>query len=142
MDGSGETTVVLLNNPNIDYTFVFTMDYSRQMLYWMNGSNSCYYTNYIESSSINGSGRRTFYDTSHHYTSYLCYYGYYRRTQAIDFFGGAIYSYSRYLVKTEVELHSFNIIHFNYVNNYMCGSSYTGMKVISPERQLQGMRYK
>ena len=141
MDGSGVGTVVSLNNV---YTFVFTLDYSQQMLYWMNSRDSCYYTNYIESSSINGSGRRKFYDTSHR-NSYLCHYGYYHRTQAIDFFGGAIYSYSRrynVLIKTEVELHSFNITHFNYVNYYMCGPSYTGMKVISSERQLQGMRYK
>ena len=134
MDGSGVGTVVSLNNV---YTFVFTLDYSQQMLYWINSSDNCYYNN-MESSSVNGSGRRiTFYPGPHN--NYFCFF----RTQAIDFFGGAIYSYSRYYIdKTEVELHPFNVMRFYYVNNYRCGSSYSGMKVISPKRQLQGIRYK
>ena len=140
MDGSGIETVVLLNNANIVHTFVFTLDYSQQMLYWMNGSNNCYFTNYIESSNVDGSGRIA-YDPSSNIN--VCYHGYYRRTQAIDFFEGAIYSYSRYyndIIKTEVG-NVLNITNFPYVDHYMCQSScmYSGMKVISPEHQLQGI---
>ena len=141
MDGSGVGTVVLLNNTNTVHIFVFTLDYSQQMLYWMNSSDSCYYTDHIESSKVDGSGRRIAYGPSGN--SNRCYYGYYHRTQAIDFFGGAIYSYSRYSIifKTEVG-NVLNITNrFSYVSNYMCGSSYmySGMKVISRERQPQGI---
>ena len=141
MDGSGVGTVVLLNNTNTVHIFVFTLDYSQQMLYWMNGSDSCYYTDYIESSKVDGSGRKITYGPSGN--SNRCYYGYYRRTQAIDFFGGAIYSYSRSysdIFKTEVG-NVLNITNFPYVSYYMCQSSYvySGMKVISHERQPQGI---
>ncbi len=144
MDGSGIETVVLLNNTYIVHTFAFTLDYSQQRLYWMNSSDSCYYTNYIESSRVDGSGRRIAYDPSNsRYGSNGCYYGYYRQTQAIDFFGGAIYLYSRRnydIIKTEVG-NVLNITRFHYVSNYMCQSSYMYpvLKVISPERQLQGI---
>ena len=148
MDGSNVGTVVLLNNANVAHTFAFTLDYSQQMLYWMNGSDNCYYTNYIGSSRVDGSGRRIAHDPSSNYYintgSNRCYYGYYYRTQAIDFFGGAIYSYSRrhyQIIKTKVG-DVLNITHFPYVNYYMYQSSpymYTGMKVISPERQPQGI---
>ena len=142
MDGSGVQTVVLLSNTNIVHTFIFTLDYSQQMLYWMNGSDNCYYTNYIGSSRVDGSGRRIAYDPSSNNNH--CYYGYYHQTQAIDFFGGAIYSYSRYryeIIKTKVG-DILNITRFPYMNNYMCQSSsymYSGMKVITSERQLQGI---
>ena len=141
MDGTGVGTVVLLNNTNTLHIFVFTLDYSQQTLYWMNGSNSCYYTDYIGSSKANGSERKITYGPSGN--SNHCYYGYYRGTQAIDFFGGAVYSYSRsyfYIFKTEVG-NVLNIISFPYVSNYMCHSSYmySGMKVISHERQPQGI---
>ena len=145
MDGSSVQTVVLLSNATIVQTFSFTLDYSQQMLYWMNGSDNCYYTNYIGSSMVDGSERRIAHDpSSNYYSSNRCYYGYYHQTQAIDFFGGAIYSYSRRLyqiVKTKVgDVH--NITHSPYVNYYMCRSSpymYSEMKVISPERQPQGI---
>ena len=145
MDGSGVQTVVLLSNTNIVHTFIFTLDYSQQMLYWMNGSDNCYYTNYIGSSTVDGSGRRIAHDpSSNYYSSNRCYYGYCRRTQAIDVFGGAIYSYSRRhyeIIKTKVG-DVLNITRFLYVRNYMCQSSsymYSGIKVISPEHQLQGI---
>ena len=142
MDGTGVGTIALLNNTNTVHIFVFTLDYSQQMLYWMNGSDSCNHTNYLESSKVEGSGRSITYDPSRHYRG--CYNGYYRRTQAIDIFGGAIYSYSRHhrdIVKTEVG-NVFSISDFPYVSNYMCESSYylySGMKIISHERQLQGI---
>ena len=140
MDGSGARTVVSLYSANDDYTstFLFTIDYSQQMLYWLNGSNSCYDTNYIETSSIDGSGRRGIYNVSTMDGS--CTNSSY--PQAIDFFGGAIYTYSRShgnIFKAVVE-NTPKIVAYNNVNWYMCNSThYTVMKVISPERQLQGM---
>ena len=138
MDGSHERTTI----PYVEYTFVFTLDHSQQVLYWMNSSSGgCYYhTNYkLESSNVNGSGRRTVHNTSG-IGSCSCYY--YCRSQAIDFFGGAVYSYSTSYIssiyKTVVDdtptVHS-----YDYVSNYMCSSSHTGMKVISHQRQVQGM---
>ena len=140
MDGTGVGTVVLLNNTNTVNIFVFTLDYSQQMLYWMNSSGNCHHTNYLESSRIDGSGRSIAYDPSRH--SRGCYYGYYRQTQAIDFFGGAIYSYSRRrdeIIKTEMN-RELSITNFPYVDYYMCPSLYPGMKVITSERQRPGIR--
>ena len=145
MDGSGVGTVVLLNNVNVIHTFVFT--YSQQILYWMNSSDSCYYTNYIESSKDGGSGGTITYDpssSSNIYFSNDCCYDCYRQTQAIDFFEGDIYSYSGHnhdIVKTIVDYKELKITDFPYVSNYMCQSSYvySGMKVISPKRQPQGI---
>ena len=141
MDGSSVRTVVSLNSANNAYLFVFTLDHSRQMLYWVNGSSNCYYTNYIESSRVDGSGRTV------HNTSMIggCSYGYYYQSQTIDFFRGAVYSYSRYyrniLKATSLETAVPQNIWFSYVSNYMCSSSsyiYSGMKVVNPEHQLQG----
>ena len=73
MDGSRIGTAVLLN-ANVVNTFVFTMDYSQQMFYWMNSSDNCHHTNYLESSKIDGSGRSIAYDPSFNYSD--CYYGY------------------------------------------------------------------
>ena len=141
MDGSGVGTVVLLNNTNTVHIFVHTLDYSQQILYWMNGSDSCFYTDYIGSSKVNGSERKITYGPSGNINR--CHYGHYRQTQAIDFFGGAVYSYSRYSIfKTEVgNVLIDNITNLPYVNYYMCQFSYiySGMKVISHERQPQGI---
>ena len=147
MDGSDVRTVISLNSAsNIDYAFVFTLDHSRQLLYWVNHNiDSCYYS--IESSSANDGSERTVHSTP----SFGCHYP---DKQAIDFFRGVIY-YSRdiedYLLshhhtstvfKIMVE-HTPNITtNFVYVRQYVCHISnikvYAGIKVISPERQLQG----
>ena len=143
MDGTGVGTVVLLNNTNTVHIFVFTLDYSQQMLYWMNGTDSCFYIDYIGSSKVDGSDGKITYGPSGN--SIRCHLSFYHRTQAIDFFGGSIYSYSRYysgIFKTEVG-NVLNIINFPYVDrNYLCESSYymySGMKIISHERQPQGI---
>ena len=127
MDGSGIRTVVSLYNAIFDYTFVFTLDYSQQMLYWMNGSNSCSYdTHHIGSANSDGSGKRILY-------SYYAYCS----SIAIDFFGGAVYSRNlNNIYKTEVD----SIAKFvDFINYHGCSSTYTGMKVISRQRQLQGI---
>ena len=130
MDGSGVRTVVSLYSAklNFDYTFVFTLDYSQQMLYWINGSNSCYYTHHIGSANSDGSGKRILYS---HYT--------YCVSKTIDFFGGAVYSYRpNHIYKTEVDSIP-KLVSSIYTNNHGCFSTYTGMKVISRQRQLQGI---
>ena len=144
MDGSDDRIVVTLNNTIVDYTFVFTLDYSQQMLYWMNSSDNCRYTNYIEGARVDGSGRRIVHNTTASLGS--CSYDGYYLSQAIDFFRGAVYSYSGYLFsifKTVLE-HTPQITRmFDRISWYMCYSPhitvYTGMKVISSERQLQGI---
>ena len=139
MDGSGVGTVVPLYSANDDYTFPFTLDYSQQMLYWVNSSSSCYYT--IETASIDGSGRRIIYKNNVSMFGSCTNNSYYHYSQAIDFFGGAVYTYLRYhkdIVKTVVE-NTPKIVTYDNVNWYVCNSTYTAMKVISPERQLQGI---
>ncbi len=145
MDGSDIRIVAFLNNAN-DYTFLFTLDYSQQILYWIKSSNSssCNINNtdYLESSRVDGSKRRIV------VRPLDCYY---HGSQAIDSFGGVIYSYSRHsrkIFKTVAESVS-NITSFSYINHFMgCNSfgprygcmcnSQTGIKVISLERQPQG----
>ena len=137
MDGSGDETVTLMYSTRLNYTFVFTLDHSQQVLYWMNGSSSCYYTNYIESSNVNGLERKIVHSTSRLGS---CSASYYLYSQGIDFFGGAVYSYSGYhndIVKTVVD-GTPTVFRYEYINYYMCYSIYTGMKVISCQRQLQG----
>ena len=140
MDGSSVGTVVSLHKTDDNYTnaFLFTIDYSQQMLYWWNDSNSCNYTSYIETSNINGSGRRIIYNAST-MDGRCTNNGY---PQAIDFFRGAIYTYPghrRDIFKAVVE-NAPKIVTYNNINWYMCNSTYYAvMKVISPERQLQGM---
>ena len=139
MDGSDVRAVVSLNKAInfYDYTFVFTLDYSQQILYWMNGNDDCRYTSYIESSKVDGSGRRIVHSTSQ---LNVCSYGPYYRTQSIDFFRGALYSYSRQGSMYRTVESSIHVVGF--LNWYMCHSSdmYSHrMKVLSPERQLQGI---
>jgi hypothetical protein len=142
MDGSSVGTVVTLHSTG-DNPFLFTIDYSQQMLYWMNSvyySSSCNYINYIETSNIDGSGIYSesistliignctndsyVYDSSH--------------SQAIDFFGGAVYTYSRGIFQAVV-VDAQTIVTYDSINWYMCNSTnYTALKVISPKRQLQG----
>ena len=142
MDGSGVGTIVTLYSANDSYTFLFTLDYSQQMLYWVNTSSSCYYTNYIGTTSNTGTGRRIIYNTS--MLGSCTNNSYYRYSQAIDFFGGAVYTYSRYhkdiFKAVVITFNTPKIVGYNNINWYMCNSTYTAMKVISPERQLQGIK--
>ena len=132
MDGSGDRTIVPIYNTS---SFVFTLDYDQQVLYWTNGSNLCYYINSIERSNDDESGIKMFHNTSRLGS---CFSSYYYRSQAIDFFRGAVYSYSRYISKTVVE-DTPTIYRYDCVSYYRCYSSHTGMKVISDQRQVQGV---
>ena len=145
MDGSDDRIAVTLNNAIVDYTFIFTLDYSQQMLYWMNSSDDYLYTSYIEGARVDGSGRIFHCDNT---TASLgsCSHGGYSLSQAIDFFRGAIYSYSKHqfsIFKTVLEHTPQITTMFDRIGWYMCYSPritvYTGMKVISSERQLQGI---
>ena len=88
-------------------------------LYWIKFSNSssCNHTDYLESSRVDGSERRIV------VRPHDCYY---YRAQAIDFFGGAVYSYSRdsrNIFKIVVEGVP-NIITFAYLNHFVGCSWY------------------
>ena len=131
MDGSGNKTVI--KNTDWHHKLVFTLDISQQVLYWINGTRSCY----LQSSNTDGSGRRIAYNASYTYGRCPNYY-YMHTSQAIDFFGGAVYSYSsysyRYIHRTMIE-GTPSISRYSY-NYYTCRSG-TSLKVISRERQLQ-----
>jgi hypothetical protein len=144
MDGSGIGTVVTLHSTG-DNPFLFTIDYSQRTIYikyWMNTvySNSCNYTNYIETSNIDGSGRRIVYNATliRNCTNNSYDIGNHGHLQAIDFFGGAVYTYSSGIFQAVV-VDTRKIVTYDSVNWYMCNSTnYTALKVISPKRQLQG----
>ena len=149
MDGRDVKTVISLNS-SIDYAFTFTLDYSQQLLYWIcYNIESCYYR--IESLSVNGGSERR---TIHDMFSPRCHYGD-KPAIAIDFFKGAVYYlsnmedvYYRYysgysdhtIFKITVE-HPPKITNFSYIRQYICHflNTYSGIKIISPERQLQGI---
>ena len=139
MDGSGVGTVVTLHSTGD----LFTIDYSQQMLYWTNSiynSNSCTYANYIETSHTDGSGKRTVYSASISTLVGNCTNNSddNSHSQAIDFFGGAVYAYSGGILQAVV-VDTQTAITYDSVNWYMCNSTnYTALKVISPKRQLQG----
>lgn len=128
MDGSANTT--LQNSMNL---IAFTLDYVQQILYWM-GFGSCT----LESLSlINVSQRRRTYN----YESSRC--DLYRYAVAIDFFEGAIYSYSYETIAKIVvpnESRQFNISSYDYLSGHTCSGSilYSKLKVISHQRQKQG----
>ena len=133
MDGSGASTVL-----NITDTFVFTIDYTQQMLYWIieNGfSCSNNEQHIIGYSNVDGSERSQTVVTSN------CFlFGYYPR--AIDFFGGDLYSFStntfniyKIILGEETIVNTFDD---DYISQ--CPASYTGMKVISDQRQQQGTK--
>ena len=132
MDGSGASTVL-----NITNTFVFTMDYSQQVLYWIidNGhgcnSNEQHIIGY---SNVDGSERNQIVVTSNCFLfGYPC---------AIDFFGGALYSFSINYYRIFKTLLGEETTTFTFDGGYMsqCSFSYRGMKVISDQRQQhQGM---
>lgn len=131
MDGSGASTML-----NITSEFVFTIDYTQQILYWIvNNGNGCNNNNHIIGhSNVDGFERGQTV-----ITSYCFLFGY--NLQAIDFYKGTLYSYSGdYYFKIFKILQEEEIATIEFDGNYMSEypSSYTGMKVISDQRQLQG----
>ena len=147
MDGSGVGTVVTLHSTG-DNSFLFTIDYLQQMLYWMNSvddnSNSCNYSKYIETSHTDGSGRRRIvYNASISALVGNCTNNSYdnSHSRAIDFFGGAVYTYSGGILQAVV-VDTQTTVTYDSVKWYMCNSTnYTALKIISPKRQLQGNNY-
>ena len=143
MDGSGTRTVISLDNAYyVNYAFVFTLDYSQQMLFWViqNISDTCYYTSYIGSSNIEGTAIRIVHMNNILKRSHSCDLNYRHHSQAIDFFGGSVYSYSSDLDILKIVLDDPPIIvRYDHVSSHMtCHPAYPGMKVISHQRQLQG----
>lgn len=132
MDGNSNTTVLYRAYNNYHHINIsFTLDYAQQVLYWIR-YGSCI----LESaSSVDGSKRRIYNRYDHAY----CY------TVAVDFFRGAVYSYSihhKKIAKTVVasESRPLTVSYYNYISNHMCSSHplYRKLKVISYQRQKQG----
>ena len=136
MDGSGSSIVISSGYAVRDtYDLVFTLDHSQQALYWINGTrnNHCY----LQKSNTDGSNRSIVYNATQYYGGCSQYYYRYYYTQPdIDFFDGAVYTYSPYYrflqsITTEGRP-SFSYMH------YICSHiSFHGIKVISRQRQLQ-----
>lgn len=130
MDGSGASAVLSISN-----VFVFTIDHTQQLLYWIiNNGFGCRNDHVMGYSNVDGSGRGQTVVNSN------CFlFGY--NPQAIDFFRGTLYSYSgNYHFRIFKTIPEGETITFRFDGNYMseCPSPYTGMKVISDQRQLQG----
>ena len=132
MDGDFKRTV--LNTTSSNSKIAFTLDRSKQVLYWIRGRHSCL----LESSNTDGSNRTVVYNATRYYGGCNSYYYMYSAAQAMDYFGGAVFTYNyryRYIYKTTAEGRPY-ITRTNYMR-YICRSSYRGMKVISRQRQLQ-----
>ena len=143
MDGHFNGTI--LNTTSSYYKLVFTLDRSKQVLYWIRGPRSCY----LESSNTDGSNRSIVHSAirydgrcSDYYYMYSNYF------QSMDFFGGAVYTYSdspysfnRYIYRTTTDTRSY-ITSINSYMSYIC-SSYPvqEMKVVSRQHQLQSKQF-
>ena len=141
MDGSGSRIVISSGYAGSNtYDLVFTLDHSQQVLYWINGTryNHCY----LQRSNTDGSNRSIVRNATRYSggCSYY-YYRYYSTQSDIDFFCGAVYTYSpyyRYIQITNTEGRPY-ITTFSY-RSYICSQrSFHGIKVISRQRQLQSM---
>ena len=132
MDGKSNTTI--LHHAFSYHHLAFTLDYVQHVLYWM-----IYERCTLESSSsVDGSNRRYYSRQDQAY----CY------TVAIDFFRGAIYSYSihhKQIAKSMLpsENRPLTVSYYNYISNHMCSSYplYRQIKVVSYHRQKQGRFY-
>ena len=140
MDGS-TNTILIVSGSYADYQLVFTLDRSQQVLYWLNGTR--YRHCYLQRSNTDGSNISVVYNaTSYSGGCSRYYHRYYSIQPAIDFFGGAVYTYSPYyrsIQITNTEGRSY-IRSYSYMS-YICSRYYQfhGIKVISRQRQLQGM---
>ena len=139
MDGSGSSVVISSGYAYRTYDLVFTLDRSQQALYWINATryNHCY----LQRSNTGGSNQSIVYNATRYTGGCSNYYYYYYTTQLdIDFFGGAVYTYSpyyRYIQSTNTEGRPY-IRTINNYRSYICSqNSFHGIKVISRQRQLQ-----
>lgn len=140
MDGSYKSIIVSGNYAN--FQLVFALDRSQQILYWINGTR--HHHCYLQRSNTDGSNISVVYNATSYSGGCSTYYQRYYSTQpaiSIDFFGGAVYTHSPYhkiqITSTEGRPYSTS---YNYMS-YICGgyNQYHGIKVISRQRQLQGI---
>ena len=141
MDGS---RTELLHNTNLNQHVVLTLDYSTQILYWINGSTRNPQWINLESSDVDGSNRAVIYNTSNdspfHFRIFDILFA---NVKDIDFFSGAIYTSSPYITRLMVNNVSDNSRTY-YIGNIVCdfNDNALNMKVISSQRQAQGMQIK
>ena len=132
MDGSVSSAV--LNNSRAYYKLTFTLDIAEQVLYWINGTRSCY----LESSNVDGSNKSVVYNATRIYggcSSY--YYTYSPYSYSMDVFGKTVFTsgYNQYVSRTTTEGRPRILSTLFYTQ---CRSRVVhGMKVISRQRQLQ-----
>ena len=140
MDGGGNSVVFTNDHSDNYFKLAFTLDRSEQALYWLNATRSrqCY----LQRSNIDGFNQSVVYNATNYRggCSRFYSYSYYTIPLAIDFYGGAVYTYSTYsryyvyITNTTRRTHS----NLNYMP-YTCRGyrSFQGIKVVSHQRQLQ-----
>ena len=115
MDGKNRTIII---NTNVPLTHSLTLDYQEQILYWID-------TDYrvLESSTVNGTNRRTIYSFS----------------ETSTFLGLTLYKDTLYLSRSNlINRVSTSGQNFTGMNNqYICPKIYRRIKVFSKERQPQ-----
>ena len=136
MDGSTNSIIINDNYRNY-YKLAFTLDRSKQVLYWINGTRRICY---LQGSNTDGSNRSVVYNATRSNGRCSTYYYHSSYVPAIDFFGGAVYTYIRsyrynHIRVTNTEGRPYSTS-YSYTG-YTCGDNNSGMKVISRQHQLQ-----
>lgn len=116
MDGRNRTVII---NTNVPITNSLTLDYQEQVLYWIDSDYRV-----LESSTVNGTNRRTIYTFSRSYTFY-----------GISFYKNTLYlsRYSNTIYRVSTSGQNFTSISVP----YLCFKNYRQLKVLSQERQPQ-----
>ena len=115
MDGKNRTVII---NTNVLQTHSLTLDYQRQILYWIDSDYRV-----LESSTVNGTNRKTIYWFSQSYSFY-----------GISLFNDIFYlSWYNEMYRISTSGQNFTSIN----NPYICYKNYRRLKVLSEERQPQ-----
>ena len=114
MDGKNRTIII---NTNVPVTHSLTLDYEYQILYWIDSDYRV-----LESSTVNGTNRKTIYLFSRSYSFY-----------GISFFKDTLYlsRYSSTIYRVSTSGQNFTTISIP----YLCYKGYHQLKVSSEERQ-------
>ena len=116
MDGKNRTVII---NTNIPETYSLTLDYQEQRLYWIDGDYRV-----LESSTVNGTHRRTIYSFS----------------QSYGFYGISLFKDALYLSRCCNTIYRVNTSGQNLTSisvPYLCYKNYRRLQVFDKERQPQ-----
>jgi hypothetical protein len=116
MDGKNRTVII---NTNVPVTHSLTLDYKHQILYWIDSDYRV-----LESSTVNGTNRKTIYLFS----------------QSYSFYGISIYKDTLYLSRYSNIIYRVSTSGQNFTSisvPNLCYKNYIQLKVFSEERQPQ-----